>query len=63
MIWPSAPVKGFALFLGISTILDLVLTYFFTRPFVILIGQSRGGNEASSMSMASGLGVGAGATP
>ncbi len=57
------PVKGFALFLGISTILDLVLTYFFTRPFVILIGQSRGGNEASSMSMASGLGVGAGATP
>ncbi len=57
------PVKGFALFLGISTILDLVLTYFFTRPFVILIGQSRGGNEASSMSMASGLGVTAGATP
>jgi len=57
------PVKGFALFLGISTILDLILTYFFTRPFVILIGQSRGGNEASSMSMASGLGVGAGVTP
>ena len=57
------PVKGFALFLGISTVLDLVLTYFFTRPFVILIGQSRGGNEASSMSMASGLGVTAGATP
>ena len=56
------PVKGFALFLGISTVLDLVLTYFFTRPFVILIGQSRGGNEASSMSMASGLGVTAGAT-
>jgi preprotein translocase subunit SecD len=56
------PVKGFALFLGISTILDLILTYFFTRPFVILIGQSRGGNEASSMSMSSGLGVTIGAT-
>ncbi len=55
------PVKGFALFLGISTVLDLVLTYFFTRPFVILIGQSRGGNEASAMSMASGLGVTTGA--
>jgi hypothetical protein len=37
------------------------VTYFFTRPFVILMGQSRGGNEASNMSMASGLGVAAGA--
>jgi preprotein translocase subunit SecD len=54
-------VKGFALFLGISTLLDIVVTYFFTRPFVILLGQSRGGNEASSMSMATGLGVTAGA--
>jgi preprotein translocase subunit SecD len=54
-------VKGFALFLGISTVLDIVVTYFFTRPFVILMGQSRGGNEASSMSMATGLGVPAGA--
>ena len=51
------PVKGFALFLGISTILDVVLTYTFTRPFVILLGQRRGGSEASTMSMASGLGV------
>jgi preprotein translocase subunit SecD len=55
-------VKGFALFLGISTLLDIIVTYFFTRPFVILMGQSRGGNEASNMSMASGLGVAAGAT-
>ena len=51
------PVKGFALFLGISTVLDVVLTYYFTRPFVILLGQSRSGTETSSMSMASGLGV------
>ena len=51
------PVKGFALFLGISTILDVVLTYTFTRPFVILLGQRRGGGEASTMSMATGLGV------
>jgi preprotein translocase subunit SecD len=50
-------VQGFALFLGISTVLDLVLTYFFTRPFVTLLGTSRRGNDASSMSMASGLGV------
>ncbi|HEV3367905.1 MAG TPA: hypothetical protein VG054_10605, partial [Acidimicrobiales bacterium] len=51
------PVKGFALFLGISTILDVVLTYTFTRPFVILLGQRRGGGEVTTMSMASGLGV------
>jgi preprotein translocase subunit SecD len=53
------PVKGFALFLGISTILDVVLTYFFTRPFVILLGRSHSGSDASAMSVASGLGVGA----
>ena len=56
------PVKGFALFLGISTVLDVVLTYYFTRPFVILLGQSRSGTETNSMSMASGLGVGSGAS-
>jgi preprotein translocase subunit SecD len=55
-------VQGFALFLGISTLLDIIVTYFFTRPFVILMGQSRGGNEASNMSMASGLGAVTGAT-
>ena len=38
-------VEGFALFLGISTVLDIVITYFFTRPFVILLGQSRGGER------------------
>jgi preprotein translocase subunit SecD len=51
------PVKGFALFLGISTLIDLVLTYFFTRPFVILLGQRKSGSDASVMSMASGLGA------
>jgi preprotein translocase subunit SecD len=55
-------VKGFALFLGISTAYDLLITYFFTRPFVILLGQRRGGNEARTMSMSSGLGVMAEAT-
>jgi preprotein translocase subunit SecD len=50
-------VKGFALFLGISTVFDIFITYFFTRPFVILLGQSRRGSEVRGMSMASGLGV------
>jgi preprotein translocase subunit SecD len=55
------PVQGFALFLGISTLLDVFVTYFFTRPFVILLGRSRSGSEVKSMSVASGLGMTAGA--
>ncbi len=51
------PVQGFALFLGISTILDVFVTYFFTRPFVILLGRSRVATEAKTMGVASGLGV------
>jgi preprotein translocase subunit SecD len=40
-------VRGFAFFLGLSTILDIVVTYFFTRPAVILLGRSEriGGNR------------------
>ena len=51
------PVRGFALFLGLSTILDVVITYFFTRPFVILLGQRRTSGELGRMGMARGLGV------
>ncbi|MGP8007612.1 MAG: protein translocase subunit SecD [Acidimicrobiales bacterium] len=50
-------VKGFALFLGLSTILDIIVTYFFTRPFVILLGQRKGASESSALSVAAGLGV------
>jgi preprotein translocase subunit SecD len=50
-------VQGFALFLGISTLLDVFVTYFFTRPFVILLGRRSSPTEARSMSVASGLGV------
>ena len=60
-VFSVGDVKGFALFLGISTLLDVFITYFFTRPFVILLGRSRGGSDARRMSMASGLGVTAGA--
>ncbi len=35
------PVRGFAFFLGISTLLDVVSAWFFTRPLVILMGQSK----------------------
>ncbi len=53
-------VRGFALFLGISTALDIIVTYFFTRPFVILLGRSRSATEAKTMGVASGLGMSAG---
>ena len=33
-------VKGFAFFLGLSTIMDMAVTWFYTRPLVILLGQS-----------------------
>jgi preprotein translocase subunit SecD len=50
-------VQGFALFLGISTLLDVFVTYFFTRPFVILLGRRSSPEESRAMSVASGLGV------
>jgi preprotein translocase subunit SecD len=51
------PVQGFALFLGLSTVLDVAVTYFFTRPFVILLGRSRSATEAKGMGVATGLGM------
>jgi preprotein translocase subunit SecD len=33
-------VKGFAFFLGLSTIMDMAVTWFYTRPLVILLGRS-----------------------
>ncbi len=35
------PVRGFALYLGLATLLDLVASWFFMRPVVILMGHSR----------------------
>jgi preprotein translocase subunit SecD len=34
------PVRGFAFFLGLATILDVVVAYFFTRPLVAVLGRS-----------------------
>lgn len=34
------PVKGFALFLGLSTVLDLIASFFFMRPAVLLLARS-----------------------
>ena len=35
------PVRGFALMLGIATVLDLFILYFFTRPIVFLLANTR----------------------
>jgi len=35
------PVKGFALYLGLSTLLDLVASYFFMRPAVLVLSRTR----------------------
>ncbi|HUC33124.1 MAG TPA: protein translocase subunit SecD [Ilumatobacteraceae bacterium] len=34
-------VRGFAFFLGLSTLCDLVVAYFFTRPTVLLLSRTR----------------------
>ena len=33
------PVRGFAFFLGLSTLLDVVVAYWFKRPLVALLGR------------------------
>lgn len=33
-------VRGFALFLGLSTVIDMVVAWFFTRPVVLLLARS-----------------------
>ncbi|HSL58993.1 MAG TPA: protein translocase subunit SecD [Acidimicrobiales bacterium] len=34
------PVRGFALYLGLATLLDLVVSYFLMRPLVVWLGRS-----------------------
>ena len=49
------PVRGFALMLFLSQVLDLIVCYFFTRPAVILLGRSRIFTEARVLGIARGL--------
>jgi len=48
-------VRGFALLLGLSTALDIVTAFFFTRPMVILLGRNRLFTEARFLGVARGL--------
>jgi preprotein translocase subunit SecD len=49
------PVRGFAFFLGLSTVLDLVVAYFFTRPLVGIFARNRVFTEAKWLGIARGL--------
>ena len=51
-------VKGFAFFLGLSTIMDMAVTWFYTRPLVIIMGQSSRLQGSGAFSIATGLGAG-----
>jgi preprotein translocase subunit SecD len=50
-------VQGFAFFLGLSTILDIVVTWFFTRPAVSLLGRSERLASLRGMGIERGLAV------
>jgi len=56
-------VRGFAFFLGLATLLNVVTTYFFTRPLVILLGRRSGLTEGGVLGVNRGLGAGAFSTP
>ena len=49
------PVRGFAFFLGLSTVLDLVVAYFFTRPVVGIFARNRIFTDAKWLGVARGL--------
>jgi preprotein translocase subunit SecD len=51
----SGSVKGFAFFLGLSTLLDLGVTYFFMHPLVVLLSRRRELVRVPVVGIASGL--------
>jgi preprotein translocase subunit SecD len=48
-------VRGFAFFLGLSTVLDVIVAYLFTRPTVILLARNRFFTEMPGFGVARGL--------
>ena len=55
-------VRGFAFFLGISALLDLIVAWFFTRPIVAILGRNRFFTEAPFFGLARGLNASEGTT-
>jgi preprotein translocase subunit SecD len=58
----AGTVKGFAFFLGLSTLLDVFTTYFFTRPLVIMLGRNAKVTGARMIGIARGLAIDSGGT-
>ena len=54
------PVRGFAFFLGLSTLLDVVVAWFFTRPMVALVSRNRAFTDMPFLGVARGLAVDSG---
>jgi preprotein translocase subunit SecD len=50
-------VRGFAFFLGLSTLLDVFVAYFFMHPLVSIIGRKPSFTQAGWLGIASGLDV------
>jgi preprotein translocase subunit SecD len=50
------PVRGFAFFLGLSTLLDILVAWFFTRPLVAILARRRT-FTSSRLGVARGLGM------
>jgi preprotein translocase subunit SecD len=50
-------VRGFAFFLGLSTLLDIFVAYFFMHPLVSIIGRKESFTKAGWLGIASGLGL------
>jgi preprotein translocase subunit SecD len=50
-------VRGFAFMLGLSTLVDVITAYTFTRPLVILLGRNRLFTESPHFGVARGLAV------
>ncbi|HET9061450.1 MAG TPA: protein translocase subunit SecD [Acidimicrobiales bacterium] len=50
-------VRGFAFFLGLATLLNVVTTYFFTRPLVVLIGHRSAVTGGGALGVSRGLGA------
>ncbi len=58
LLWILAigPVKGFAVTLGIATVIDVIVAYFFTRPAAMLMVRSRLG-EGRGFTIRSAMGA------
>ncbi len=50
-------VRGFAFFLGLSTLLDIIVTYLYTRPLVIVLGRNERLTNARRFGISRGLAV------